>query len=337
MKAAVVYEYGAPLVIDDRSEPVPDPGEVVVRVEASGLCHTDLYAVRGDWPVRPALPLVPGHEAVGRVAAVGRGVTHVHEGDRVAVPRLGWACGRCHHCLTGAEALCPQRRNTGYDVDGGWAEMVKASADFVVTAPFGVDALDGACLSCAGLSSYKAVTASGAGSSSLTAVFGIGGLGHLAVQYAAIAGATVAAVDLVDDKLTMAKTLGASYAINASIADPVAEIRQLGGADQAIASAASADAVGQALACLRPGGTLVLVAIPEGPTVALPIYDTVRKGITVIGSIGGNRADLADVFALHADGRTRVVHQARVLSQVNEALADIAADRVAAKLVFEMR
>jgi alcohol dehydrogenase, propanol-preferring len=337
MKAAVVREFGAPLAIEERPVPTPAPADVVVRVEVCGVCHTDIYAAEGSWPVRPVLPLVPGHEIVGRISALGADVTHVHLGERVAVPRLGWACGRCEPCLSGSETLCRRRRITGYDIDGGFAQYVKAAADFVVQVPHGVEPEDAACLTCAGVNAYKAVKVSGAGPSALTAVFGVGGVGHLAVQYAAIAGATVAAVDVLNDKLDMAGDLGASHLIDAAGGDPVAEIQHLGGADQAIVTAVSLEAAEQALASLKPGGVLVLVAVPLETTLPLPIFDTVNNGITVIGSSGGNRVDLAHAFALHARGHTRVVHQARALEQINEALADLGANKVPARLVLELR
>jgi len=337
MKVAVIRTFGAPLSIEDRPVPSPGPGEVLVRVEACGLCHTDIHAAKGDWPMRPNLPLVPGHEAVGKVVQVGEGVVEIRHGERVAVPWLGWACGRCEYCLTGSEALCRRRRNTGFDMDGGFAEFVVASADFVVRVPNGVEPLDAACLSCAGLSSYKAVMSSGAGPAHLTAVFGVGGLGHLAVQYARIVGASVVAVDKVDRKLEMASNLGARHVINDTTTEPVAAIRAMGGANEAIVAAASHQVAEQALASLRPGGTLVLLAMPADDTLSLPITETVHNGIRVIGSIGGSRVDLAHVFALQALGETRVVHQARVLSQVNEAMAEVAADQAPARLVFEFR
>jgi alcohol dehydrogenase, propanol-preferring len=337
MKAAVIREFGAPLVLEERAVPTPGWGEVVVRVEACGLCHTDIHAAHGDWPVKPTLPLIPGHEAVGRVAEVGPGVTETRLGERVAVPWLGWACGRCEYCLSGQEALCQLRRNTGYDQDGAFAEYVKASAAFVVKVPSRVEPEDAACLSCAGVSAYRAILTSGARPGDLTAIFGVGGLGHFAVQYANIVGASVVAVDKLDAKLTMARELGASRVVNSAKVDPVEVIQGIGGANQAIVAAASRRAAEQALASLRPGGTLVLLAIPADNTLCLPISETVHNGITVRGSIGGSRADLAKTFALHAAGRTRVVHQARSLSRVNEAIAEVEADKVPARLVFEFR
>jgi alcohol dehydrogenase, propanol-preferring len=310
---------------------------VLVRVEACGLCRTDIHAARGELPIKPSLPLIPGHEAVGKVAGLGAGVREVRVGDRVSVPRLGWACGRCEYCLSGSEVLCRQRLNTGYDFDGGFAEYLTASERFVVKVPPGVDPLDAACLSCAGLSAYKAVVSSGAGPADLTAVFGVGGLGHLAVQYARIVGASVVGIDRSAAKLDMAANLGARRVINAATTDPVAAIGAMGGAAQAIVAAASHEAANQALASLRPGGTLVLLAMPADNTLRLPIAETVHNGITVVGSIGGSRVDLARVFTLQELGHTRVVHQARVLSQINQAMADVEADKVAARLVFEFR
>jgi alcohol dehydrogenase, propanol-preferring len=337
MRAAVIREFGAPLVLEERPVPTIGWGEVLVRVEACGLCHTDIHAAHGDWPVKPTLPLIPGHEAVGKVAVVGPGVTDIHFGDRVAVPWLGWACGRCEYCLSGEEALCRLRRNTGYDQDGAFADYVKACADFVVKVPASVEAEDAACLSCAGVSAYRAVLTSGARPGDLTAVFGVGGLGHFVVQYAGIVGASVVAVDRLDKKLTMARDLGAAHVVNAANVDPVKVIQGMGGASQAIVAAASRQAAEQALASLRPGGTLVLLAIPADNALCIPISETVHDGITVRGSIGGSRVDLARTFALHAAGRTRVVHQARSLTRVNEAIAEVEADQVQARLVFEFR
>jgi propanol-preferring alcohol dehydrogenase len=284
MKAAVVHEPGAPLSIEHLPPPEPGPGEILVRVEAAGLCHTDIHAARGDWPVKPKLPLIPGHEGVGLVEALGSGVSGLSAGDRVAVPWLGYACGRCEHCATGWETLCPRQRNTGYSVDGSYAEYVTADAGFAGRVPDGIDPFEAAPLTCAGVTTYKAVKVSGARPGDLVAVFGIGRLGHLAMQYARIAGASVAAE--------------------------------------------------QAFRSLRPGGRLVLAGLPAGGQLRLPIFETVLRGITVAGSIGGTRADLAEVLRLHAEGRTHVTYARRALEQVNECFDDVLAGRTPARLVF---
>jgi propanol-preferring alcohol dehydrogenase len=334
MKAAVVRQFKSPLRIEDVPKPTPAPGEVVLKIEASGLCHTDIHAAHGDWPVKPKLPLIPGHEGVGVVESVGAGVQNVKEGDRVSIPWLGWACGVCEYCASGRETLCEQQQNTGYSVDGSYAEYARGSALYVGKIPADVDPRDAAPLTCAGVTTYKAVKVAGTRSSDLVAVFGIGGLGHLAVQYAKIAGGTVVAVDLVDEKLTLATALGADYVVNPVREDPVEAIRKLGGADQAICLAVSPKAFDQAYRSLRRGGTLCFVALPAENFMQLPIFETVLNGITVVGSIVGTRVDLAEVMELHARKRTRVVYETRQLEQVNDAFEEVEKAMVPARLVF---
>ncbi len=334
MRAAIVHSFAEPLVLEEVETPLPRAGEVLVRIEASGLCHTDIHAAHGDWPVKPAPPFIPGHEGVGIVEALGAGVTEVALGDRVAVPWLGYACGTCDHCVSGWETLCLEQRNTGYSVDGGFAEYVRASAKFVVRVPAGVDPLDAAPLTCAGVTTYKAVKMSGARSSDLVAVFGIGGLGHMALQYARIAGARVGAVDLQEDKLEHARELGAEFTVNAAAEDPAAAIQALGGADAAIALAVAPKAFREAYGSLKRGGTLVFVGLPADNEVEIPIFETVLNGITIVGSIVGTRTDLREVFELHAAGRTRVVREERPLAEVNAAIDDVEHGRVPARVVF---
>ena len=337
MKAAVVHEFGRPLVIENVAKPTPGSGQVLVRVETSGLCHTDIHAAHGDWPVQPAPPFIPGHEGVGIVERVGDGVTRLHEGDRVAVPWLGWACGACEACASGWETLCPNAQYTGYTVNGGFAEYVIADAAFAGLVPVSIDPLDAAPLTCAGVTTYKAVKVSGARSSDLVAVFGIGGLGHLAVQYAQIAGATVAAVDVVASKLDVAKTLGAAYTFNAATEDAGESIQALGGADAAIVLAATPKACEQAFASLKRNGTLVLVGLPADNYMRLPIFETVLKGIKVVGSLVGTRVDLQETFELHADGRTTIVRESGHLEDVNMLMDRVLAGGVDARIVFDLR
>ncbi|WP_025746049.1 alcohol dehydrogenase AdhP [Kallotenue papyrolyticum] len=336
MLAAVVHEFKAPLVIEDVPKPTPGPGEIIVKIEASGLCHTDIHAAHGDWPVKPTLPFIPGHEGVGIVESIGPGVAEVKEGDRVAVPWLGYACGACEYCASGWETLCLHQKNTGYSINGGYAEYVKAYAKYVGKVPTGVSPLDAAPLTCAGVTTYKALKVSGARPSDLVAIFGVGGLGHLALQYAKIAGASVVAVDITDEKLALAKELGADYTLNAQTQDPAEELKKLGGADAAIATAVSPKAFEQAFGSLRRGGTLVLVGLPAENYLRLPIFETVLNGITVVGSIVGTRVDLAETFELHAAGKTRVIYDTRKLSQVNDAFAEVLSASVPARLVFDL-
>jgi propanol-preferring alcohol dehydrogenase len=334
-RAAVVNDFGAPLALQEVPRLGLEPGQVRVKVEATGLCHTDIHAAHGDWPVKPSPPFIPGHEGVGIVAELGPGVTEVALGDRVAMPWLGYACGTCDYCVSGWETLCLEQKNMGYSIDGGLGEYATAFARYVVEVPDGVDPFDAAPLTCAGVTTYKAVKVAGTRPSDLVAVFGVGGLGHLAIQYATIAGGRVVAVDLHDEKLELAKDLGAEFVVNAAQEDPVEAIQWLGGVDQAIALAVSPRAFEQAYASLRRGGTLVFVALPAENHVELPIFETVLNGITVVGSIVGTRADLREVFELHAAGRTRVIRETRPLSAVNQAIADVEAGRVAARIVFQ--
>jgi propanol-preferring alcohol dehydrogenase len=336
MRAAVVPSLGAPLQIRDVPVPTPGAGQVLVRIEASGICHTDIHAARGDWPVKPTAPFIPGHEGVGIVEALGDGVTAHEIGDRVALPWLGYACGSCRYCVSGWETLCEAQQNTGYSIDGGYAEFAVADARFAISVPEGVDPMDAAPLTCAGVTTYKAVKVSGARSGDLVSVVGLGGLGHLAVQYAAIAGATVVGVDVHPDKLDLAKQLGAPYTVDAAKEDAAAAIQRLGGADVAIALAVQPESITSAFASLRRGGRLVLVSLPKDGQLSVPIFDTVLKGISVIGSIVGTREDLAEVFALHAAGRTRVVSEERQLDDVNASFDDVLAGRTPARLVMRM-
>jgi len=258
-------------------------------------------------------------------------------GQRVAVPWLHSACGRCRHCVSGWETLCLAQRNTGYSVDGCYSDHVLADAAFVVPVPDGIDAREAAPLTCAGVTTYKAVKLSGARPSEVVAVFGVGGLGHLAVQYAKIAGATVVAVDVSDEKLALASSLGADVVVNARSVAPQRAIHdQTGGADVVITTAADAEPLRSAFESLRRHGRLVLVGLPADNEMRLPVFETVLGGISVIGSIVGTRRDLAEVFDLHAAGRTRVVFETRCLEQVNEAFEEVLAGTVNGRLVFDL-
>ena len=335
MKAAVVTGFQNPLEIQDVPIPDPGPGQVLVRIESSGLCHTDIHASRGDWPVKPTPPFIPGHEGVGVVDRLGSGVAGHAVGDRVAIAWLGSACGRCRYCIGGWETLCELQQNSGYSINGAFAEYAVVAAAFATPVPAGVSARDAAPLSCAGLTTYKAIKVANVAPAETVAVFGVGGLGHLALQYARIAGGFVIGVDVEESKLAMATELGADHVVNARTEDPVAAIRQLGGADVAVALAASPESFEQAFQSLRRGGRLVCVALPAGGTLQLPIFDLVLKGISVIGSIVGTRNDLADVFALHAAGRTRVIAVDRKIDEVNDAIRDVLTGAIPARVVFQ--
>lgn len=337
MRAAVVERFGSLVNVEERAVPQPGPGQVLVRLETCGLCHTDIHAMNGDWPVKPALPLVPGHEGVGIVEQLGDGVTGRTVGQRVAMPWLGRACGDCRYCVDGRENLCEKQDNNGYGVDGAYAEYMIADARFAVPVPDGVTAVDAAPLTCAGVTTYAAVKNARVVPGETVAVFGVGGLGHLAVQYARLVGARVIAVDVTEEKLRMAAELGADHVVDARSTDPVEAIRRLGGADAAIVLAVAPTVFRQAFDALNRGGRLVLVSLPADGELTIPIFDTVLKGISVIGSIVGTRQDLADVFALHALGRTRVITETRDLADVNHCVGEVLAGRVPARLVFAYR
>ncbi|MBN9196765.1 MAG: alcohol dehydrogenase AdhP [Microbacterium sp.] len=335
MKAAVVTSFTAPLEVLDRAVPEPGHGEVLIRLETCGLCHTDIHAAHGDWPVKPHPPFVPGHEGVGIVEKLGDGVTDRTVGERVAIPWLGYACGECRYCIDGRETLCEKQHNSGYSVDGAFAEYAVAAARFVVPVPDGISSLDAAPLTCAGVTTYKALKVAAIVPTERVAVFGIGGLGHLAVQYGRIMGGSVIAVDVEDAKLDLAMDLGAEHTVNAATVDPVAAIRALGGADVALVLAASPRVFEQAFASLNRGGRLICVALPADQEMTVSIFETVLKGISIIGSIVGTRQDLAEVFALHAAGRTKIIAEPRRLDQVNDAIAEVLSGKVLARLVFE--
>jgi propanol-preferring alcohol dehydrogenase len=324
MKAAVVTSFDRPLSVEDVPVPAPGPEQVLVRIETCGLCHTDIHAARGDWPIKPTPPFIPGHEGVGIVERLGDGNAHGLElGARVALPWLGYSCGDCRHCNSGWETLCESQVNTGYGMNGSFAEYAIGFARNLVRVPDGVDPADAAPLTCAGVTTYKAVKLSGARSSSVVAVFGVGGLGHLAIQYARVTGAAVIAVDINDARLKTARELGAESLVNATQEDPVAAIKRLGGADAAIATAVSPKAFEQALGSMARGGTLVFVGLPADNEVKVPIFETVLGGITIKGSIVGTHRDLEEVFELHRRGLTRVMRAECELDDVNDAIEQV--------------
>lgn len=335
MKAAVVPEFGAPLEIKQIDVPEPGAGQILVKVEASGLCHTDIHAANGDWPVKPKMPLIPGHEGVGTVVAVGEGDLPVSVGDRVAMPWLGYACGDCRPCVAGWETYCLTPEYMGYTMDGGYAEYTVAYADHVVKVPDGVSSMDAAPITCAGVTTYKALKVTHPQPAETAMVVGLGGLGHLGLQYAKIFGTRTIAVDVEDEKLQLATELGADHVVDAR-GDQAAELEALGGVDIALVTVPSPAAMHAAHEALNPNGRLVLVGLPADNRLEIPVFETVLKGISVIGSLVGTRNDLQDCFDLHAAGRTRVVSEPRQLDDVNECFAEVLSGRVPARLVFDL-
>ncbi|WP_311946642.1 alcohol dehydrogenase AdhP [Halomonas piscis] len=336
MQAAVVRKFGEPLAIEEAAVPRPQQGEILVKVAATGVCHTDLHAAHGDWPVRPNPPFIPGHEGVGHIVAVGDGVTHVKEGDRVGVPWLYSACGYCEHCLGGWETLCESQQNTGYSVNGSFADYTLADAGFVGRLPDNVDFLEIAPVLCAGVTVYKGLRMTDTRPGQWVVISGIGGLGHMAVQYARAMGLNVAAVDIDDAKLAHANSLGATVTVNALKTDPASFLkREIGGAHGALVTAVSPKAFDQAQGMLRRGGTLVLNGLPPGDF-PLPIFDTVLNGITVRGSIVGTRQDLQEALDFAGEGKVKATVATDKLENINEIFQRMIDGKIEGRLVLDM-
>src|ERR1700692_3433492 len=311
MKAAFVEKFGEPLQIREVPVPDPGPGEALVQVVASGVCHTDLHAADGDWPIKPTLPFIPGHEGAGFVAKVGPGVKHLKEGDRVGIAWLHSACGHCEFCLTGWETLCPAQEMSGYTVNGSFAEFALGQADYLGRIPDRLSFTEVAPILCAGVTTYKGLKQTDTRPGEWVVISGVGGLGHIAVQYARAMGLHVVAVDVGAEKLELARKLGAELAIDASAGDPAQAIQEkIGGAHGVLVTAVSPIAFKQAIGMLRRGGTCVLNGLPPGEF-PLPIFDVVLNGYTVRGSIVGTRLDLQEALALAVDGKVKATIEKR--------------------------
>ena len=339
---------GEPVTVETVLVPDTGPGEAVVDVQACGVCHTDLHYRDGG--ISDDYPFLLGHEAAGTVTAVGEGVTGVQPGDYVI---LNWraVCGVCRACARGRPWYCFSTHNAAQKMTladgtelspalgiGALAEKTLVAAGQCTKVDPEAPATAAGLLGCgvmAGLGA--AINTGGVSRGDTVAVYGCGGVGAAAIAGARLAGArTIVGVDIDRRKLGAARSLGATHAVNAAEEDPVAAIQKLGGANQAIALAVSPKSFEQAYGSLRRGGTLVFVALPADNEVTVPIFETVLNGITVVGSIVGTRKELREVFELHAAGKTKVIRETRSLDDVNEAIADVEAGRVAARIVFGM-
>lgn len=337
MKAAVVRAFGKPLTIEEIPIPMPGPGEVLIKVMATGVCHTDLHAANGDWPGRPALPFVPGHEGAGVIAALGPEVTRLKEGDPVGVAWLHDACGACEYCMTGWDSLCESQHNTGYSVNGSFAEYVLGAAPYVGRLPNNPDFAQMAPILCAGVTSYKAIKETEAKPGEWIAISGVGGLGQLGIQYAKAMGLHVAALDVTEEKLALARATGADVTVNAKSADAAAQIvkRTGGGAHGVMVTAVSPAAFAQAINMVRRKGTISLVGLPPG-NFATPIVDVVMRRITLRGSIVGGRKDLAEAIAFAAEGKVRAEIRKTKLENINQVFDDLKAGAVNGRVVITM-
>ncbi|WP_159467733.1 alcohol dehydrogenase AdhP [Dyadobacter sp. 3J3] len=334
MKAAVVHEFGKPLQIEEM--PVKEPGrnQILVKVIASGVCHTDLHATEGDWPVKPKMPLIPGHEGIGYVVALGPDVNQVKEGDIVGVPWLYSACGCCEFCITGWETLCETQQNGGYSVDGSYAEYVIADARYVAHLPSNTNMIEMAPILCAGVTVYKGLKETETKAGEWVAISGIGGLGHLAVQYAKAMGMHVAAIDISKDKLDLAKQLGADITVNAMEQDP-GEIlkKETGGMQGVLVTAVSPIAFKQGISMLRRKGTIALNGLPPG-SFDLPIFETVLNRYTIRGSIVGTRKDLQEAVEFALDGKVKATVHTAKLEDINSVFDKMKAGKIDGRVVM---
>ena len=336
MKAAVVEAFGKPLVLREWETPTPNAGQILVKTEACGVCHTDLHAARGDWPVTPTPPFIPGHEGIGLVAAIGAGVKNVKEGDRVGVPWLYSACGHCEYCLSAWETVCGSAQFGGYTVNGGFADYILADPSYVARIPDGLSAVDAAPIICAGVTTYKGIKEAATKPGDWVVVSGAGGLGHLAIQYAKAMGLHVCAVDIDDGKLAHALLMGADVTVNAKLPDAVEQVKKAtdGGAHGVLITAPSLAAFKQGVAMTRKRGTCVLTGLPSGEF-PFPLFDVVLNCITVRGSLVGTRKDMAEALAFAAEGKVKADIELQPLSAINQVLNRLERGEVAARVVLD--
>jgi propanol-preferring alcohol dehydrogenase len=334
MDAVVVRDHSSTIAVTSRTVPYPLRGEVLVKIHASGICHTDLHVAAGEYATTFPTPLTLGHEGAGEIVQAGPGSEPWAVGDRVIIGWLGWACGSCEPCRSGQEDVCERQLNPGWSVDGTMADYAIGRAHSLVRIPDGLSYAEAAPLGCAGVAAFSATRLAEPRPGRTVAVFGVGGLGHLAAQYVQAFGADVVAIDVADDRLALARELGASAVIDARTQDPVATLLERGGVHAAIAMAPVRESFEQALASLRPGGVLVVVAVPPEDEITVRVLEAVVRGQRIVGSPGGTRNDLEAVVALHGAGRARLVHQTRPLAEAPEAFADIEAGAVIGRVVL---
>jgi len=335
MKAAVVHAFGKPLTIEEVPIPAPGPGEVLIKVVANGVCHTDLHAAHGDWPAKPVPPFIPGHEGAGIVAAAGREVTRLKEGDPVGLAWLHDSCGWCEYCRTGWDALCLAQRNSGYTVNGSFAEYAIGSAAYVARLPDNPNFAAMAPILCAGVTTYKGIKETEAKPGEWIAISGVGGLGQLAIEYAKAMGLHVAALDVTEEKLALARASGAEVTVNAKAPDAVAQIVKQtgGGAHGVLVTAVSPPAFDQAIHMVRRKGTVALVGLPPGEFHA-PIFDVVLGRVTIRGSIVGGRQDLAEAIEFAAEGKVSSHYHEIKLEDINQVFSDMKTGRLDGRMVM---
>lgn len=335
MQAAVVRAFGEDLTIENVPLPTPGPGQALVKLVTSGVCHTDLHAAEGDWPVKPSPPFIPGHEGVGEVVALGDGVTNLSVGQLVGNAWLFSACGDCQYCNTGWETLCENQQNAGYSVDGSFGQYMLVDAKYAAIIPEGADPVEVAPILCAGVTVYKGLKMTEAKPGQWVVISGIGGLGHVAVQYAKAMGLRVAAVDVSDEKLALAKKHGAEVVVNALEGDPAeAVLAQTGGAHGVLVTAVHPSAFGQAIHMTRRGGTIVFNGLPAGDFPA-SIFEIVLKGLTVRGSIVGTRQDMQEALDFYSRGHIHPTVATRELGEINTVFNEMKHGKIDGRVVIK--
>ena len=336
MKAVVVNPAGTNVQLIENKEHRPlETGEALVDIEYCGVCHTDLHVAHGDFGKVPGRVL--GHEGIGIVKEIAPDVKSLNVGDRISVAWFFEGCGACEYCTTGRETLCRTVKNAGYSVDGGMAEQCIVTADYAVKVPEGLDPAQASSITCAGVTTYKAIKEAHLQPGQWTVIFGAGGLGNLAVQYAKkVFNAHVVAVDINNDKLALAKEVGADIVINGHEVEDVAALIQekTGGAHSAVVTAVSKVAFNQAVDSVRAGGRVVAVGLPS-EMMDLSIVKTVLDGIQVIGSLGGTRKDLEEAFQFGAEGLVVPVVQKRPVSDAVDVFDEMEAGTIQGRMVLD--
>jgi propanol-preferring alcohol dehydrogenase len=336
MKAAVVERFLEALQIREVPVPSPGAGQALVQIVATGVCHTDLHAADGDWPVKPTPPFIPGHEGAGVVVSLGPGVTRLKEGDRVGIAWLHSACGHCEFCLSGWETLCRAQRNSGYSVNGSFAEYALAQADFLGRIPDQLSFVDAGPILCAGVTTYKGLRETEARPGEWVVISGVGGLGHIAIQYAKAMGLHVAAVDLGEEKLELARQLGAEITMDAGSEDPARKVQEtIGGAHGVLVTAVSPIAFKQAIGMLRSGGTCVLNGLPPGKF-PVSIFDVVLNRYTLRGSLVGTRKDLEEALAFAGEGKVKATIEQLPFESINDVFSRLKQGKVNGRVVLKV-
>lgn len=335
MKAVVVNPNSTGVEVVEHALPKIGTGEALVKVEYCGVCHTDLHVSHGDFGKVPGRIL--GHEGIGIVEEVADDVTSLKPGDRVSIAWFFEGCGHCEYCTTGRETLCRSVKNAGYSVDGGMSEYAVVTADYAVKVPEGLDPAHASSITCAGVTTYKAIKEGGAALGQWIAVYGAGGLGNLAIQYAKkVFNAHVVAIDINDDKLALAKEVGADFTINGKEVEDVAALIQekTGGCHSACVTAVSKVAFNQAVDSVRAGGTVVAVGLPS-EMMEVSIVKTVLDGIKIVGSLVGTRKDLEEAFQFGAEGLVVPIVQKRPVEQAPDVFDEMEKGIIQGRMVLD--